>query len=509
VARLRFPMGVMAFIAILLAAGAQPARAEQPSAASSDLRDARIERLQAQLQAEADQLRTLGEHLAAAEQADQDAGRTELMRKQIWEVLSEQEFRESLMPSLLQAGYDNGFFIRSSDGKFTLNVNGLAQFRWTYYEARARNRYLSPRLERDDRTGFDLNRLRLRLSGTVYDPDLTYAFEFEQDSPDGYNSVLSEAWANYRFIDEFQVKAGYFRPATTRMQLMDNGTMQFVDRSMVDAVFGAGYGMGVRLWGTAFNKRLEYYFDVLNSIADGETPATGRVITPDENRELDNNPALAFRTVWHALGADPTSDFVAEADLPRHDAPALDFGFHYLYNEDNGDVATTRIPFPRRSVLPGGFGLTNSNGLQLHQFGLDSAFKWRGLSVTGEYIVRVLDVRRADGPPYAPLYLLTNETSTTAQQGAYVQAGYFLPIPGFKDKLELVARVGGISTLASGQEGTWEYAAGVNYYIEGNKVKLQTDVTKVSEVPITAPYSSLANVNDDALVFRVQLQVAF
>jgi len=84
-----------------------------------------------------------------------------------------------------------------------------------------------------------------------------------------------------------------------------------------------------------------------------------------------------------------------------------------------------------------------------------------------------------------------------------------LPIRGLEKKLEAVARFGGISTLSHSQEGTWEYAGGMNYYIQGNKVKLQTDVTKVSESPLSAPYTSLANVNDDALVFRVQLQVAF
>jgi hypothetical protein len=127
----------------------------------------------------------------------------------------------------------------------------------------------------------------------------------------------------------------------------------------------------------------------------------------------------------------------------------------------------------------------------------------------GEYYLRLVDPRRAGRAPFTPWWLLTGQDATTAQHGGYLQLGYLLPIPGLEDKLEAVARVGGISALASGQVGTWEYAAGLNYYIEGHKVKLQTDVTKVTEVPISTSYSSLANVNDDALVWRVQLQVAF
>ena len=124
-------------------------------------------------------------------------------------------------------------------------------------------------------------------------------------------------------------------------------------------------------------------------------------------------------------------------------------------------------------------------------------------------MLRMVDPRRAGRRPFTPWWLLTRQGDTTVQHGAFVQAGYFLPIPGLERKIEAVARVGGISTLANGQEGTWEYAAGLNYYIEGNKVKLQTDVTKITEVPISSNYSSLANVNDDALIWRVQLQVAF
>ena len=105
--------------------------------------------------------------------------------------------------------------------------------------------------------------------------------------------------------------------------------------------------------------------------------------------------------------------------------------------------------------------------------------------------------------------LLTRQGDTTVQHGAYLQVGYFLPVPGLENKLEAVARVGAISALANGRDACWEYAGGLNYYIEGQNVKLQADITKVDEAPISSGYKSLANVNDDALIFRVQLQLTF
>ena len=83
-----------------------------------------------------------------------------------------------------------------------------------------------------------------------------------------------------------------------------------------------------------------------------------------------------------------------------------------------------------------------------------------GFSAAAEYILRILDVREGREAPFASLYLLTGDDSTNVQHGAYVQCGYFLPIPGMEKKLEVVARVGGISALSGGQEGSWEYAGG-------------------------------------------------
>ena len=462
-----------------------------------------------QLQAQQQQIAVLEQQLLVAANQDADAARTEVMRQQIREILSEQEFRESLMPSILQAGYDEGFFIRSSDDNFLMKINGLIQFRWTHYGTQSQNRYLNPRLHRNDRTGFDVQRIRLALSGHVYSPDLTYHIEFGADSPNGYDLVSDEVWVNYRMQEELQFRSGLLRLASTRAQMLDDDKLQMVDRPMTDAVFGLGYGVGVRFWGNLFDKKLTYYLDIVNSVSDGEGVAAGRTITTDP-AELDNNPAILFRAVWHALG-DEHMEFESQSDLAFSPTPGLDIGFSYMFNEDEYDAITTRIPYPlpRRLRNQGGYGLVSTNGAQINQFGFDAAFKYQGFSATGEYILRMVDPRRAGRRPFTAWWLFSNQDKTTVQQGAYVQLGYFLPIPGMEKKLEAVARVGGISALAEEQEGSWEYSFGMNYYLQGDKVKLQADVTKIYEVPISNPYYSLANVNDDALIFRVQLQVAF
>lgn len=479
-------------------------RADQPP--PRETVTAKLAVLEARLAAVREESERLSAQWAASRPDDLGAQRNEALRKQVRSILSESEFRESLAPSTAQAGFDNGFYIRSRDGPFTLKVNGRFQFRVTYYDAPSRNRYLAPRLERDDRVGLDLPRLRLSLRGNAYTQDLTYLFEFSADGPARYDLAFEFAYVNYRLVDAFQVRAGAFRLASTRAQMTTDANLQFVDRPMTDAVYSLGDGLGVRFWGHLHDRRVEYYLDVVNALNN----ASNRTITNDPP-ELDHHPAIVFHALWYALGPDPAEDFTLQADLPRHETPAWVLGFMYAFNDDQGDQNSTRIPLAwtggPRGV--GGFGLTSTNGLAIHQFGLDSAFKWRGFSATGEYIVRLVDPRHADRAPITPWTALTGDGSTTAQHGAYVQVGYLLPIPGLEDKLEAVARVGGIAALAEEREGAWEYAGGLNYYIQGSKLKLVGDVTRIQEAPISSSLGSLANVNDQALVFRMQLQVAF
>lgn len=471
-----------------------------------------VARLEALLEAQQQKIDALEQQVAATARADMDQQRVDQMKEQIREVLSEREFRESLMTSTLQAGYDNGFFIRSSDDKFMMKFKGMVQFRWTHYGTRKDNRYMAPGFRRHDRTGFDVNRLRFIVGGHAYTKDLTYHMTFDQSESVGYNTRMLYAYVNYRFMDELQFRAGIFRIASTRADFSSTATLPFVEYPMTNIAFGMGRGLGVRFWGELMEGKGHYWLDIVNRFN-----GAGRTITNDEDlfgAGHDNNPAIAFRTVWAILGGtclhpEDEGVFWAPCDMAIHETPAWNVGFHYAYTEDYFD-GQLRVPYPRKTFFrEGGFGLTNSRGTQIHQFGLDTGFKWMGFSCTAEYMLRLLDVRSADHPPFTPLFLATGDDSTNAQQGAYVQCGYFLPIPGMERKFEAVARVGGISALSSGQEGTWIYAGGLNYYIDGHRVKLQTDVTKVSEVPMTSSTYSLANVNDDALIWRVQLQVAF
>ena len=388
-----------------------------------------VAQLRALLESQQRQMEALEQQVSAAGAWSQDAGRADAMRDQIRQILGEQEFRESLMPSMLQAGYDKGFFIRSSDDRFLMRVNGRVQFRWTHYDSESRNHYLMPRFERNDRTGFDAQRVRLTFSGHAYSPDLTYYVQFRSDSNIAYDTRLRDAYVNYRFCDAMQFRAGYFKTAGTRAYLTSSANLQFVDRPMADAVFSLTRGIGVRFWGQLLDRRVEYFLDVMNSF----NGAGNRTITTDPS-ELDGNPGLAFRVVWHALGDKPGELMKSQSDIAFHEHPAMDIGIHYAFNEDEGDAGTLLIPFRRASVLPGAYGVTSSNGMQVHQLGIDAAAQCHGFSATAEYVWRFLDPRRAGRTPFTPYCCLPPTVTIAATTADTCSSGTSCPSPGTRTR---------------------------------------------------------------------------
>ena len=105
---------------------------------------------------------------------------------------------------------------------------------------------------------------------------------------------------------------------------------------------------GVMFWGSVLDSKLDYYLSVTNSLN-----GAGQTINNDEDRQMGSNPAIVFKTVWHALGEDPGAGLF-EGDTDFLEEPAFDIGFHYAFNEGDGD-GNTIIVFPTPRTVPRGW----------------------------------------------------------------------------------------------------------------------------------------------------------
>ncbi|MCH2132524.1 MAG: hypothetical protein MK116_02120 [Phycisphaerales bacterium] len=179
--------------------------------------------------------------------------RAEDIKELVQDVLADADTRASLMGSGLMAGWSDGFFLASADGRFRLKIGALMQ---TRLMVNILNGDEGQVLDQDNtRYGFENTTTRMNLGGHVFN-DTDYFIEMGFGRLDPYQisqnfqrfgSRLYEAWARQRLTENIAVKAGLFKLPFTREFLVYEGLQLAVDRSLIDYRFGLGRSMGVEL----------------------------------------------------------------------------------------------------------------------------------------------------------------------------------------------------------------------------------------------------------------------
>ncbi len=461
----------------------------------------RLDRLQTLVEAQQQTINELESKLNLATSADWDAARVEEIKKVVREVMSDAEFRESLYPDVMQVGYDHGFYIKSSDEKFLLNISGMMKFRWTGTNRQTDNRRLVGRQRQDDINGFEIEQLFLTFAGHIHTDKLTYQITVMGDTDLEHDWTTYYAFVNYEVAKELQIRAGLMDIPQGRQFMSWDSRLQFVDRSMVEEAFFLGQSIGVMAHGTLF-KRLSYMMGVFNGLNNPADSPSGE--DPINGAHLDTNFAYAARLVGHILGTgiDPVTD--GETDLAWSKDPKLDVAASFYFNDDNGDRNGPGLLYSIPDRIRSGRGIggnatADATGTDYFGFGTDVAFRYRGFSATAEWFLRTVD----GDSEFSQWELLTGRDDATHVQGGYIQAGYFI-IP---KKVEVAARMGGI--WDNSDDNTWEYTFGVNYYpFSSHNLKIQADFTRISEASVDSTWINV-NQNDEINMFRVQLQAAF
>ena len=128
-------------------------------------------------------------------------------------------------------------------------------------------------------------------------------------------------------------------------------------------------------------------------------------------------------------------------------------------------------------------GGTASPDYRVYTAGVDTGFKWLGFSLQAEYMMRWLDYQRTTAALLAGRGAISTPTSSTDadiiagksifSHGFYVQGGYMI-VP---ETIELTARVSAVYGNEGANSGAaTEVGPGINWFINGHRLKLQTDV---------------------------------
>ncbi|MBG83392.1 MAG: hypothetical protein CMJ40_02470 [Phycisphaerae bacterium] len=180
--------------------------------------------------------------------------RAEQIKELVQDVLADADTRASLMGNGLMAGWSDGFFLASADGRFRLNIGALMQVRLL---VNILNGNEGDAVREDDRTryGFENTTTRFNLGGHVFsDTQFFMEMGFGRVDPYGFSddirefgTRLYEGWIKQRLTENIAIKAGIFKLPFTREFLVYEGLQLAVDRSLIDYRFGLGRSQGVQM----------------------------------------------------------------------------------------------------------------------------------------------------------------------------------------------------------------------------------------------------------------------
>jgi len=344
--------------------------------------------------------------------------------------------------------WKKGLNFKSKDGDYSLNARITLVPRYEYNGLD----------NKEDQNTFRVRRGNLTFAGNVFSKKLFYKFKLNFVTSK-VDEVFEDAYLDYRFNDAFGIEFGQFKIPYNRQQISASEKLQFPDRSLASDEFrfagqdvtttctlasgekitGVGiscsggavksdvyssrrfnYDPGLMFHGELFNKKLEYAAAITNGSGYNRL-------------NLNKDFLYSGRLVWNALG----NHGYSESDVERSEKPALFLG------------------------VSGGYNVRDYDKLKVTQAGAETGFKYKGLSVLGEYFFR--NNRTVAGV-------------TTRDHGYYAQAGYFIVPKHF----EVAARASQIFFDGPSNNKS-EFSAGLNYYFIDHDLKIQADYSYLPE----------------------------
>ena len=350
----------------------------------------------------------------------------------VTDVLADAETRSSLQTSSMTAGWDDGFFLQSPDGRFRLNIGGMLQTRYMYSHINeswnqtvaddngARGWYL----QTDDvirRYGFDVPYARLDLTGHVFGPDTKFRVmgqyqNVRQDVLSGglglgnfaiYSNpssvsgslILQDAWISHELGSGFTARIGQFKlPFDLGWEVAIPNQITG-DRSTVAYHFGLGRSQGVELGyvGDGFRTRVAIS-DGANDNLLGGYKLVGTQPLNSPYTFTQSEIAVSGRFEWKLAGG--WSDFDRMTSPPGEEFGAvLGFGAHWQQGKLNLNPLDQNLTSQN---VEGPFGQTTTVSANNYNswIGLtaDATVNFGGANIAASFYYHNVD----SGASYAP-----------------------------------------------------------------------------------------------------------
>jgi hypothetical protein len=353
-----------------------------------------------------------------------------------------------------------GLEVRSTDGDFSVALRLRAQILYDLVREPAEDGGGGATFTE----ALQIRRARVGFSGNVFGEHNRYKFELavsprdEQTTATGVGlTPLLDWYLTFDHLPAATVLVGQYKVPFNRQRVISSGSMQMVDRSLIQAEFNLDRDLGAEVRASEpLGGLLRYYAGVF--IGEGR------------NAYEERQPGLMYLGRLELLPFGEFEDYVV-TDFERSLRPRLSLGAAYAYQQNS------RVD---RGVL--GRPPTDGGTTDFRHLTADVLFQLGGGSLLAEGFLRrgfrtPGDATDGDG---APLPVARPRDGW----GFFVQGGYLLPRSGF----ELTARYGELhptggpgTTAASALTELHEAGVGANYFFAQHTLKLQADYFRLWE----------------------------
>lgn len=354
--------------------------------------------------------------------------------------------------------------------------------------------------------GFQIRRAKVQFKGSVLDDSWRYQINGQFSGRSGRFS-FEDVVISKHFDNGLVVTLGQFKAPFTREELVSSRRQLAVDRSLVNAFFGAGRGVGVDLRYRNDDLSLEgYYGNGVRTALDSSTLFTNSGDDPTEY-------AFAGRFQWKLAG--DWSQFKGfNAGLSEETAVMIGLaGMSQRYNQNASADTILAGPLAPFQYTEGNFDGTNVSGVTA-----DLSAKFENLSFFGAVVWQQFDL----GGSWRGVAGEGPVEGSINPWGFLVQGGYALT-----ETFELFARyehtnidLGSVETAPFGETPlgkmkTSVITVGVNHFINDNVkftadwgIDLQSPMAGVNEGSLQGLGWGFTNARYQ-WVLRGQLQLLF
>ncbi|MCH2139717.1 MAG: OprO/OprP family phosphate-selective porin [Phycisphaerales bacterium] len=210
--------------------------------------------------------------------------RAEQVRGVVQDVLADADTRASLQGTGATSGYNNGFFVQSADGKWSVKINGVFQERFNY--AKNGESVNLPNGNHDNAWGFETTRAALNFSGMLageafYNARLNW-------SPYNGGNQLEWAYGGWKVDDTWSVSLGRQKFDVMRGYMLNAEDQQAIERSLQTTYWAtSSVTNGIKLSGNMDQSR----YNVMFSNGSGGNANNGYV-------NNDHDWAISGRGEW-------------------------------------------------------------------------------------------------------------------------------------------------------------------------------------------------------------------